>query len=212
MQAFEVGAGSLAAVAYGPQLGAQPMSALARPGRVERAALDYYPTPGWVVETILPHLPRARCVLDPACGAGEILAAVAPARGLGIELDPLRAQEANNSMHVDSCVEGDALIVEWPVADGVVMNPPFIDVQAFIERALEWQERDPRRTVACLARLTILESEERRALHQAHPADVYVLSRRPKFRARRDGKMASDSVTCCWLVWGPGRGGRWSVL
>lgn len=179
------------------------------PRKLKRIADDFYPTPRWVVDAIVPHLPRARRILDPACGEGELLDALGAEEGVGIELDPDRCRAANRARHVNLCWEGDALVVDWPSADLCIMNPPFLHAQAFIERAMAWRAQDQRRTVACLARLTILESEARRELHQRNPSDIYVLARRPKFRGDSNG---TDSVTACWLVWGPGRGGHWSVL
>ena len=182
------------------------------PDRVERAELDYYPTPRGVVDAIRPHLPRAYRVLDPAAGKGELLHAIGAGHGIAIELDPSRANACGKGMHCDEIITGDALVEEWPDADLLLMNPPFLKAREFIERALAWRKQDPRRVVACLARLTILESEERKSLHQQDPADVYILATRPKFRHNRHGKMATDSVTVCWLVWAPGGGGRWRVL
>ena len=182
------------------------------PDRAPRQALDYYPTPRWVVDAIKPHLPRARRVLDPAAGVGELLVAVGADYGIAIEMDNERAHQCSISDHCDEALRGDALAMDWPDADLLIMNPPFTLARQFIERAIAWRKQDTRRTVACLARLTILESEERRTLHQQDPADVYVLAKRPQFRPGRNGKMSTDSVTCCWLVWSPGGGGRWRVL
>lgn len=182
------------------------------PARAERVENDYYPTPRHVVEAVLPCLPRAFRVLDPAAGVGELLLAVGAGYGIAIELDEERANKCSKASHCDEIVTGDALTLEWPDADLLIMNPPFTLARQFIERAIAWRKQDPRRTVACLARLTILESEERRSLHQQDPADVYILAKRPQFRPGRRGKMATDSVTCCWAVWSPGGGGRWRVL
>ena len=49
--------------------------------------------------------------------------------------------------------------------------------------------------------------QDRRAFHDAHPADLYVLSRRPSFIGT-----GSDTAAYAWWVWGPGRGGRYQVL
>lgn len=181
------------------------------PERAPRQALDYYPTPRHVVDSIRPHLPRAQRVLDPACGAGDLLLPfIHEAVLLGIELDGNRADIAAHTGA--NVVVGDALAMDWPDADLSIANPPFILAREFIEKGIAWRKKDPRRVFACLARLTILESEERRTLHQQDPADVYILAKRPQFRPGRNGKMSTDSVTCCWLVWSPGGGGRWRVL
>lgn len=180
------------------------------PDRVARAGNDYYPTPAWCVERILPHLPHARTVLDPACGAGELLAHFPDSEQHGIELDPTRATLARNSRVGITCADALATDTEWPRCDLTICNPPFSHGLEFFERAL--RNADSRSTVAFLLRLTFLESEERRAFHQRHVLDCYVLSTRPKFRPGRDGKMATDSVTCAWFVAGPGRAGRVEVL
>lgn len=183
------------------------------PDRVPRAALDYYPTPAWCVEAIRPHLPNAGIVLDPACGQGELLHAFREGSILlqGIDLDAGRVAAARAAFPSNGAFDvGDALACTWPGFDLVICNPPFSHGLEFLERALSLAA--PRATVAFLLRLTFLESRERRSFHLAHPSDVYVLSERPKFRPGRDGKMATDSVTCAWFVFGPGRGGRWSIL
>ncbi len=182
------------------------------PDRVERQKLDYYPTPPYVVHAIRPYLPRVRRVLDPAAGKGELLTAIGAEHGIAIELDRSRALEASKNPYCKAVYDGDALAMDWPDADLCIANPPFLKAREFIEKAIAWRKQDPRRVVACLARLTILESEERRTLHQQDPADVYILATRPKFRPGKNGKMATDSVTCCWLLWTPGGGGRWRVL
>ena len=128
-------------------------------------------------------------------------------RTKGIELDPARAETARE--FVDQVFCGDALAVEWPEADIAIFNPPFTHAREFAWKAIDWRALDQRRTVAMLARLTFAESKARRELHQEHPSDVYVLSERPRFRGDTKG---TDSVTCAWFVWGPGRGGRWWVL
>lgn len=181
------------------------------PDRVPRADLDYYPTPAWCVEAIRPFLPASTTILDPACGEGELLHPFTKVSVLrGIELDDGRAARARRV--VPYVTVGDALEVEWPDADLAICNPPFSHALAFVERAVAWRAAHPRSTVAFLLRLTFLEAQERRRFHQTNPSDVYVLADRPKFRPGKNGKMATDSVTCAWFVWGPGRGGRWSVL
>jgi len=172
-----------------------------------RIALDYYATPSSVVEAILPHLPPAASVLDPCCGEGEILALTGAADTLGIELDHGRAMAAMDV--VCGLTVGDALAVDWPAAALCLFNPPWGRVQEFAAKAMAWRAQDPRRTVAMLARLTFLESAGRAAFHRTWPSDVFVFSRRPRFRPDTSG---TDSVTAAWFVFGPGRGGRWSVL
>lgn len=98
-------------------------------------------------------------------------------------------------------------------------------------------------TVALLLRLNWLGSQDRAPFHRAHPADIYILPKRPEFAAslsctaKKSGctyketlpieairpkicplcgaKTAcstTDSIEYAWFVWGPSRGGRWSIL
>lgn len=200
------------ALREGDREDARALKANGKP-KLARVQADYYPTPRRCIEAILPHLPSVGSVLDPCCGKGEILTTIAemwhnadPDLG-GIELDEARAREARFTDGVDGVRHGDALEVDWYPVDLVIMNPPFSHALEFIKRAMETQSK--RTTIACLVRLTFLESEERREFHQANPSDVFVFSRRPRFRGDTNG---TDSVTAAWLVWGPGRGGRWCVL
>lgn len=184
------------------------------PDRVERADLDYYPTPEDAVQPILPHLPRARRVFDPAAGQGELLRHFdAPTVTTGFELDANRARIAQR-LGFD-VKHADALIDEWPDADLVFMNPPFSHAEAFVRRALELRQRDPRVTIAVLLRLSWIEPTDprkglpgRRDLHAKHPFDCHVVPTRPHFRPNKHGKMGPDNVTAAWFLYGPGRGGR----
>jgi hypothetical protein len=168
---------------------------------------DFYETPAAAVEAILPHLPCAVDVLDPCAGRGAILSVVQKspaARGIGpsvrgFEIDPSHGTRPN-------VYQRDALEPEtWGLPELVVMNPPFNRALEFVERALVEVQRGG--TVAALLRLGFLESAKRSAFHASHPSDVYVLARRPSFTGGR-----TDNAAYAWFLWGPGRGGRWSVL
>lgn len=172
---------------------------------------DYYVTPEWVTAAIVPHLPRGQVALDPCAGDGAILRVLvaAPYRTLvGFENNVRRASDASDvdpSLHI---LTVDALGAEsWGAFDVCVMNPPFRHAHAFVARALV-EALPQRATVAALLRLGFLASRKRAALHRAHPADVYVLSRRPAFT----GTSRTDATEYAWFVWGPGRGGRWQGL
>jgi hypothetical protein len=196
------------------------------PDRAERVVNDYYPTPAEYILGVLPYLPRSRTVFDPAAGAGEILACFPEAEArIGHEIDPGRALLCQKSGLELRVTVADSLMPNtvWPEADLAVFNPPFENSEAFVRRALEWLREDPRRTVAALLRLTFLEPTTnkrnkrklaaglvgRGQIHREKPADFYVLPSRPHFRADMKG---TDSATCAWFIWGPGRGGRWGIL
>lgn len=190
------------------------MSATRKP-RAERG-LDFYETPAWVVEAIAPHLPACSRILDPCAGRGAILAALGwPHGAWGFELDgehlvtvdggvgfrrvPITKRDslANDA---ELWVNDDCLRPEL-----VVMNPPFNRALEFVERAID--EVVPGGSVFALLRLAFLEGALRVDFHRRQPADVLVLPRRPSFTGK-----GTDSSAYAWFAWGPGRGGRWSVL
>ena len=170
-----------------------------------RNTLDQYETPWEAVAPLLPHLPRSRFVLDPCCGTGAMVARAALALGalpLGIEVDGTRPfVDGMTTVQV-----ADALTVSWPASDLILTNPPYVLAVEFVLRGIREAARGT--TVAMLLRLAFLASQARHALHAQHPADVFVLSKRPSFLASG----ASDSADYAWFVWGPGRGGLWRVL
>ena len=177
----------------------------------ERAHLDHYPTPRSALTPLLALAEREAwwhpgdTVLDPSAGDGALLDVMAE-RGhptVGIELHAKRATEARRKGHAIG--RGDALVKPWPACHVIVMNPPYTHAEAFVRRALE--HRGDRGALCALLRLSFLGSKRRASLHLAAPANVYVLSSRPRF----DGR-GNDTADCAWFVWGRGGGGRWGVL
>lgn len=90
--------------------------------------LQYYPTPKNVVSIIMKDITikKGDRILEPSCGCGRILDAVAAegAHGFGVEVDPARANIARSkghSVHTENFLE----MVPEPVFDRVIMNPPF---------------------------------------------------------------------------------------
>jgi hypothetical protein len=187
-------------------------SAAAETGHV-RHADDSYATPAWCTRAILPHLTPGS-VLDPCCGDGAILDVVRDAWSapqFGIEIDAVRARKArcgrSRGIATDDAL--DQQRVDWPDIDGgnIITNPPYRLAMQFVARALHEIGRGKPATAAFLLRLNFLGAQSRADFHRAHPADVYVLPRRPSFTGG-----GTDATEYAWFVWGPGRGGRWSIL
>lgn len=182
-------------------------------------AHDFYATPRWVTRAILRHLPRASSYLDPCCGTGEILEECG-SRGwpslAGIELNEARFNHAYKALephwdparNTQTILHGDALTMEWPYADVIIQNPPFNAAEAFAHRALT-RAAETGATSATLLRLAFLESAARVPFWDLwRPmVDIYVMAHRPSFVG---GK--TDNSAYCWLVSGPGRGGRYFHL
>lgn len=193
----------------------------------QRIDLDYYATPAWCTRQILDvlqltfgrEMSQHMAILDPSCGDGAILRVGAERglRGYGIELDEGRAKQARE---VDGAQveQADALGMRWPTTYGegvdrraivaLVGNPPFSLAGEFAGMAAEWSRANDR-SAALLLRLSFAESQKRAAFHRQYPSDIYVLPVRPRFRTDTNG---TDAHAYAWFVWGPFRGGRWSVL
>lgn len=175
----------------------------------ERRPSDYYPTPAWCVRRLLEevYLPSGRW-LEPSAGDGAIIRAVNAVRRdvewWAVELRPeCRESLEKTGAHVSVGV--DYLRHSAGHFDVALLNPPFSEAQAFIDRAKESAE-----WVVVLESLNFFGSEERNDWWRADVPDVYVIPNRPSFTGA-----GMDSVVYGWFVWTPERGrsiGRVRVL
>ena len=162
---------------------------------------DFFPTPPGVTRAFIDACPLPDGLwCEPAVGDGHIINAVGPREGWAtFDIRPVTVPTLS-----DYHRQLDFLTLDPSARFNVIItNPPFYLAEEFVRKALTCADH-----VAMLLRLAFLESRKREAFHEAHPADVYVLSRRPSFVANG----ATDSCAYGWFVWGPGRGGRWSIL
>ncbi len=95
------------------------------------ASLSQWMTPAWAAEAIVAHalrdLPEGSLVVEPSCGVGRFLGALAPRfRVLGVEIDPVLAAAARIRTGA-AVVEGDFRTVplEGVRCDAFIGNPPF---------------------------------------------------------------------------------------
>ena len=161
------------------------MSSTAR-GRA-RENLDFYPTPAWAVDLVLDRLPHVGTgrILEPAAGDGAILRRLR-ARGYArdqldaIEIDPGRADIVKGLAASVVCADFTTM-VGGPAYSLIITNPPFALAEAFARRMIAMTLG--RGTAALLLRLNWLGSQERAAFHRAHPADIFLLPKRPEFTA-----------------------------
>jgi hypothetical protein len=151
----------------------------------QRLPDDFYETPAWCVQAVLPFLQSFSSVLDPCAGRGTILRALPNAHvlGMGIEINPVRAKKCANEAGY-FCRVGDALDPQtsWNrpnflPPDLICTNPPYSLAQGFIERSLTFGAKQ----VAMLLRLNYLGSQKRGPWWRRNPCDVYVLEKRPSF-------------------------------
>jgi hypothetical protein len=125
-------------------------------------------------------------------------------RGIAMALDHDRIRYRGGSFF-DVTTRGVFQTANGPRSrkwDLVISNPPYVDAEGFVTHALRIAE------VSCfLLRLNWLASKKRAAFHREHPADVFVLPRRPSFT-----NGGTDATEYAWFVWGEGRGNRWFLL
>lgn len=204
------------------------MSATNR-GGLERAPGDFYQTPTWCVDALIPELGLPKewegYAVDPGSGTGAIAERVAwhfpRAEVRGVEANP-RLVEVARGLRNDRIVFEEADFLTWKAeaaVDLIIGNPPYgkrltiegerTDDKAaekFIIRALELASKKAH--VAMLLRASYLVAKVRRELRaHHHPCDILFLETRPSFNGS-----GCDSTDYAWFVWGPKRGGKWKVL
>lgn len=170
------------------------MSSTAR--GAERSKDDFYETPGWAVETVLPFLPGTGAVcriVDPGAGRGAITMVLRQrypgAAVWAIEKDKERAEHVTarllRSEGASWGVHGD--FHDWAAkqdvgsVDLVVGNPPYNDARRFVESSL--RVVGAHGVVAMLLRIAWIAGAKRAGFHQDNPSDLIVLSKRPSFCA-----------------------------
>lgn len=162
---------------------------------------DAYVTPSWCTDLacywLSRHITAPTVVLDPCAGSGAILDCVRDkwpqCKTIGLDIAPIRPG-------IEKC---DALTVEWPEHDLIVMNPPYSKAEEFVVKALGYPG-----PVAALLRLSFLASRKRGAFWRMHPdCTVLVLAKRPSFVGGQ-----TDSCDYAWFVWDRDFGRRWERL
>lgn len=193
------------------------MSATNRRGN--RARPDgNYATPLDAVDSILPHLPVGKRIIDPCAGRGNILFAihryyqrlgVEPEMLAGIELSEERAKRCAQLDGVTSVIPGNALQLSWSAPDLIVMNPPYTLAEVFTRRAIN-AVKDQNGTVAVLLRIGFAAGDCRRGFWSTHKADMAILAKRPSFEKIRNS--STDASEYAWFIFGPTATGWWFRL
>ncbi len=185
--------------------------------RTKRKRLDFYETPGWAVDVILPYLPLATAtlVVDAGAGTGAIAARISAhypkLEVLGIEKQAELVTEAR-ARDLYACEFILENFETWQserhAPDVVIMNPPYSRALEFIKRGLQVVKRGG--TVAALLRVGFLASSKRSEFHGKYPSRLHVLDRRPSFT----GDGCTDASDYAWFVWGGDAAdrGTWTIL
>lgn len=165
-----------------------------------RRERDFYETPPDYVRSLYPYLyvGEHETLIDPCAGN------LAISRLMEAKFDPSRigTNDIDPAMPTDLHMDAtkDAL---WERAgdcggtfDWCVMNPPFSPplMLPILDKALRYCNN-----VVTLARLSFLEPTESRRLWWAEHAPDFVMVL-PRYSFTGEG---NDSVTCCWIGWGP---------
>ena len=163
---------------------------------------DFFPTPPAVTKAFLEACPLPDGVwCEPAVGDGHIINTVGKREGwMTFDIRDVKKPALADYHEQTDFLTLDTSKIHFDV---IITNPPFYLAEEFVRKAISCSLY-----TAMLLRLAFLESRKREEFHIAHPADVYVLSRRPSFMANG----ATDSCAYGWFVWGPGFGGRWHLL
>jgi hypothetical protein len=182
-----------------PQKPRRP-SGVGLPSGRERADGDFYIEPRWLVDALLAVETLKGGVHDPFCGGGNII-------GACLE----RNISAAGSDRYDRGFGDryDAFDIDTP-CENLLSNPPFALIDKIIPHFLPLV----RHKLILLARLNILEGQERRSLFDATPpARVWVSSRRAsippgdlahprdRFGAMNPLPASGGSTAFCWVVW-----------
>ena len=149
---------------------------------------DFYETPPWAVEVILPHLgvkPGMR-IVEPSAGRGSLVRALLAAGVLPRDIVAVECNQDRAKMVSDLGVEtvcgfwGSDIVLEPP--DRIIMNPPYSFAEDHIRYAC--QVVKPGGMVVALVRLAFLaEGGCRASFRKDVPHSRLEMVKRPSFTA-----------------------------
>jgi hypothetical protein len=157
-----------------------------------RKALDDYPTPAWVTQALLPHLPpQVRTIWEPAAGSGQMVRVLKQAGYI------VHGSDITDGLRFDFLNEQNYDFDGYP-GEAIVTNPPYARAQQFIERALHLIQPDG--VVAMLLRTDYDHAASRQHLFGQCPqfAKKLILTKRIVWFA---GPKAAPSFNHAWYIW-----------
>lgn len=147
-------------------------------------------------------LPAQSRIIDPCVGDGAIAKWIREAYGITNIVTNDIDKQRKADYHKDA---RDGRLYEKAECDWWITNPPFNIIDDMLYTALEHCTN-----VITLARLSVLEptkgvgaSRGRRGIYRSYQPDMLIVLPRYCFRLNDDGKKSTDSLTCCWVGWGP---------
>lgn len=162
-----------------------------------RRYLDRYETPKHYLKALFEYVDiESESVCEPCVGHRAIADYFAEQCGFEMTTNDIDPQ-----CGADHC--GDATSAtfwndygEW---EWGITNPPFDVMDQIVPQMLMNCEN-----TIVLARLSFLEpTKARREIYKYYQPDMLIVLPRYCFRLNDEGKRSTDSVTCCWVGWGP---------
>jgi hypothetical protein len=158
--------------------------------------LDYYPTPLWATRALFEHvikIDRSARVLEPACGAGHMMYAMADYVDV---IDGFDIEDRGGNIVQDfmTYVPDMANRPNW-----IITNPPFNLAEEFVTKSL----RIATDGVAIFARTSFIESVGRwQRLFNPFPPKYFApfTERVPLLKGRLD-KHGTTATSYSWFVW-----------
>ena len=163
---------------------------------------DFYETPPHYVDALVRAFPELKSslnvIFEPCVGEGAISNHFS--NTLTNDIDPKRlAHYHKDATERKVWREARARADKERLFLYIVTNPPFNQAADVLQQALK---ECPGVMIAMLLRLSFLEpTKARRDLLERHPPSSIIVLPRYSFRLNDNGRRATDSVTCAWMVW-----------
>ena len=168
----------------------------------DREENDFYPTPAWATLALLDKENFEGAIADFSCGDGELILALHHRFGKSRRLIASDLIDRGFGHTPYDIFELD----DRAKVDNVIMNPPFGPINEIIPKALHLGQKK----VALLARLALLEGQERfKIFEETPPSRIHVFTERVTMYSRKaelemmrtKQKKNGSTTACAWFVW-----------
>lgn len=162
-----------------------------RKPEAERPENDFYPTPSCMVKELIENgffnEPSEVDILDPCCGKYAIG-------------NVLRQYGFKNIIEKD-LMYGQDFLADYTdnIYDVLIMNPPFKDFNAFVEKAKRISDR-----VYCIGKMNFFGAHDRninglwKHLEWVLPFDRQIAFDKPE---DKNGLVQCGMIVSCWMIW-----------
>jgi hypothetical protein len=162
-------------------------------GKKQPIGEDFYQTPDWAIEMILPYVKTGSKVLEPTYGLGAI-AKVLEKHGCEVIGTDKYPKEGTDVKQMDflNIDKDDEILVG---VDMIVFNPPFSDKTRFLKKAMELGL-----PFLLLCPMTLLETEKRYNLIKEHGLSIILLPKRVNYLRGDKEKMGGAWFASSWFM------------